>query len=395
MRIRKRTNVVIFTKYLYRWNLDLLHFIGFFTNAHLFTLGTYGNYPWKKLEKSIDTFGRMWVPAISDFLPNPKLFTKFLENKVHLLILYGAESLPAILLFYLSRLLRIFTIVVVEANQLEHPKSFFMRFLKSIKIKIIKNMYSKAHVIIVESHASQVYLKKILGVRRNDEIVRVHGINISLFKPLDLGEFAKRFGLGDDTRKIILFVGELSEYKGGDLLVESLQFLVQRGVKNFFVLIPSFGEIHRQYEDHISRLCKNRWLGIYNPLDDHDMPKLYSIADIVVAPSRLYTSKNSDRSPNSVIEALACGKVMIASYAGGIPTIVGNAGILIPPNNPEVLASKIQEVLAWDSSKYIDLQLKARAWAEKSLDMQKYARNLVGLYLEKSGVILEKNHRSD
>jgi glycosyltransferase involved in cell wall biosynthesis len=47
--------------------------------------------------------------------------------------------------------------------------------------------------------------------------------------------------------------------------------------------------------------------------------------------------------PNSVIEALAFGKPVIATKVGGIPEIVedGYNGILVPPQSPQHLAEAL------------------------------------------------------
>ena len=55
--------------------------------------------------------------------------------------------------------------------------------------------------------------------------------------------------------------------------------------------------------------------------------------------------------PNSVIEALACGRPVVATRVGGIPELVDDAaGILIPPRDSEALARALDQALAakWD-----------------------------------------------
>jgi len=47
----------------------------------------------------------------------------------------------------------------------------------------------------------------------------------------------------------------------------------------------------------------------------------------------------------TVLEAMACGCPIIASNRASIPEIVGNAGILIDPEKPEIIASAIADVL--------------------------------------------------
>lgn len=55
--------------------------------------------------------------------------------------------------------------------------------------------------------------------------------------------------------------------------------------------------------------------------------------------------------PNSVIEALACGRPVVATSVGGIPELVDlESGILVAPKDSEALAEALGEALSrrWD-----------------------------------------------
>lgn len=65
-------------------------------------------------------------------------------------------------------------------------------------------------------------------------------------------------------------------------------------------------------------------------------------ADICVIPSRW------DNSPNTVYEAMAAGKAVVASQVGGIPELVadGETGLLVPAGDPIALAEAIVKLLS-------------------------------------------------
>jgi len=44
-------------------------------------------------------------------------------------------------------------------------------------------------------------------------------------------------------------------------------------------------------------------------------------------------------------EAMACGLPVISTTGGALPEVVGNAGILVPPADPEALVKAITELL--------------------------------------------------
>lgn len=72
-----------------------------------------------------------------------------------------------------------------------------------------------------------------------------------------------------------------------------------------------------------------------------EMPKLYAQADVVLNPSTV------DNMPNAVLEAQACGVPLVSTRVGGVADIVddGVDGLLVPPAQPEEMASALQRLL--------------------------------------------------
>jgi glycosyltransferase involved in cell wall biosynthesis len=64
-------------------------------------------------------------------------------------------------------------------------------------------------------------------------------------------------------------------------------------------------------------------------------------AAVCVVPSR------SDNCPLTVIEALACGKPLVATRVGGIPELLEDSreGFLVPPDDPQALAERLELLL--------------------------------------------------
>jgi glycosyltransferase involved in cell wall biosynthesis len=75
---------------------------------------------------------------------------------------------------------------------------------------------------------------------------------------------------------------------------------------------------------------------------------------------------------------MACGKILIASAVGGIPTIVEDAAILIKPGSSIAIAQKINYVLT-NLETLEGLQLKARKRAEEELSINVYVRFLISM----------------
>jgi len=72
-----------------------------------------------------------------------------------------------------------------------------------------------------------------------------------------------------------------------------------------------------------------------------DIPALLTLLDVVVIPSF------EEGIPQSLTQALAMERPVVASAVGGIPEVVKDhvTGLLVPPRNPAILSEKIAFIL--------------------------------------------------
>jgi len=76
------------------------------------------------------------------------------------------------------------------------------------------------------------------------------------------------------------------------------------------------------------------WAG---PIDD--MPAAYSALDIAVSSSAF-----GEGCPNSIAEAMACGRSCVVTDVGDSAKVVGNMGVVVPPRCPGLLAEGVHRV---------------------------------------------------
>ncbi|WP_397222856.1 glycosyltransferase family 4 protein [Nocardiopsis lambiniae] len=91
-------------------------------------------------------------------------------------------------------------------------------------------------------------------------------------------------------------------------------------------------------------------------IDDTALAELIAAAQIAVVPS-FYEGFSLP-----AVEAMACGTPLIASHAGALPEVVGtdgDAGRLIPPGDPELLAAELTALLDDDTERE---RMGAAAW---------------------------------
>jgi glycosyltransferase involved in cell wall biosynthesis len=134
-----------------------------------------------------------------------------------------------------------------------------------------------------------------------------------------------------------LFVGNLVPL-GIELLVSASARLVAEKI-NFSCYLIGQGPSQLQLEQQIRELGLERTIHCLGSKSHDELPDWYRAADVVVLPSR------SERPPNVLLEALACGTRFVASDVGGIPEIAdGDRGKLVPPNGVEALA---KAMISW------------------------------------------------
>ena len=66
-----------------------------------------------------------------------------------------------------------------------------------------------------------------------------------------------------------------------------------------------------------------------------------------------------------VLEAMACGVPVVVSNRGSLPEIVGDAGIIVDPENPEDISYGIQKVLNMEINEYNGLKEKVSKRAKQ------------------------------
>jgi glycosyltransferase involved in cell wall biosynthesis len=107
------------------------------------------------------------------------------------------------------------------------------------------------------------------------------------------------------------------------------------------------------------------------------MPSLYNVSDLVVLPS-IYEPFGK-----VLVEAMACGKPVVATQTSGIPEVVLNneTGILVPPRRPTFLAQAIIKILS-DKKTSEKMGLKGRQRAIRLFTWQKVAERVHQAYKE-------------
>jgi glycosyltransferase involved in cell wall biosynthesis len=204
----------------------------------------------------------------------------------------------------------------------------------------------------------RVYERRVLPhlLRRADAVVSVSPAVTSRL-PLDApektflvppGVDSSIFVPGDDDAEgapTLLFVGRIertSAWKGIDILLEAFALLLRKLPEARLILVGDGDAVedHRNTAASLGILDQTEFRGA---LRGNALVEAYQQASVFVLPS----TTESEASPMTLTEAMACKKPVVASAVGGVPFMIddGRDGLLVPPGDPERLAAACLRLL--------------------------------------------------
>lgn len=183
-----------------------------------------------------------------------------------------------------------------------------------------------------------------------------------------------RAGLGaGDGRPLVLAAGRLARQKDYDTLLAAARVWARRVPRPLVVVAGDGPERDRLQRRIDAESLPVRLLG-----SRHDLPDLLAAADVYVLTSRW------EARPLVVQEALAAGVPVVATAVGGIPELVGDAAVLVPPGDAGRVAASVGELLD-DAPRRALLADGGRARAATWPDEDETARQVAGVYRELAG----------
>ena len=170
-----------------------------------------------------------------------------------------------------------------------------------------------------------------------------NGCNPSVFHLRDRG-VARALLAVDEKAELVLFVGRLDTAKGIEELLEAFASLASRRPNLRLAFVGDGpGSAHLQ--------SRAKHLSLGNRITLKGACSSQEVADWLAAANVLALPSYNEGYPNVVIEALSCGRPVIATNVGGILELVNKeSGILIAPRDSRAVARAIEEAMdrRWD-----------------------------------------------
>jgi glycosyltransferase involved in cell wall biosynthesis len=263
---------------------------------------------------------------------------KIIEINPDIVHVHGTYLPFSMVLILIKKLIDYPVILTVHASMQQEinstsvfPKKQYI-YLKLIPLfYYMKKSFDVADKIIVVSEPIKT---SITSWTKNKDKISVipNGVN--------LNEFDSSRGTENIRHPSILFLGRLVKVKGCDILIRSLP-TIKKSYPNIHVYIAGEGNQKHflQLLAHELNVIEN--LTFLGHIEGKKKCCIIKSVDLCVFPSR-YESFGL-----AVLEAMACGKAVVASNIGGLPDIVIDceSGYLFESANIEDFSEKVTQLL--------------------------------------------------
>ena len=201
------------------------------------------------------------------------------------------------------------------------------------------------------------------------------GATLERFNTKDDGaEIRKRYGIDGP---LVVYMGQLQGASYGDLFLRAVGIVAKEWPGVHFMVVGG-GERLPMLRSASEALGLGPRLSFTDYVPHEHIPKYLAAADIGVA-----TFERNEtticKSPLKIVEYLAAGTPIVASDVGEVRKMVGDAGIVVEPGDPEPVAEAISCLLG-DERLRARLSVAARRRAEEVYNWDATARNMLAAF---------------
>jgi glycosyltransferase involved in cell wall biosynthesis len=199
---------------------------------------------------------------------------------------------------------------------------------------VVPRSVLRADVLIAVSENTAADIVEIFGIERGRIVVVPHGVTPK-FRPMSAEERADARARLKLPERFILFVGTVEPRKNLDTLLDAWVLMRDRPD---LVVVGSWGWRYEAIREKMSRLGPR--LHHLESVNPDELPAIYNLARVVAHPAWY---EGFGLPP---LEAMACGTPVVVSDRSSLPEVVADAGLAVPPDDPEAWRKALEHVLA-------------------------------------------------
>ena len=285
------------------------------------------------LIKDIDRtlFGKIMTWVFTQYFYYPLLILKkILELKPDIVHIHGNHPpypiIGVLIRKFFKKIPVIFTVhgIYEMETRYEKPRTGIKR--KVNKYFIDKVLAYVPYIIVVSSP-----LKPLITKKTNSKIYMIpNGINLREIQNAEICNHIKV------KHPSVLFIGRLERIKGVDILLRAIS-IIKKEMPEICGYIMGDGSLENELKELTKKLDMEENVNFLGFKSEKEKYSYIKSVDICIIPSRY--------EPFGIVclEAMACGKPVVASNVGGLPYVIedGKSGLLFERGNAKDLANKI------------------------------------------------------
>lgn len=219
-----------------------------------------------------------------------------------------------------------------------------LRVRDAISRRLTQPVVQSAQRLVVVSEDLGRVATQEYGAQADRVRVIPNGCDASIFHTGDRNAARDALGLQQDA-EVVVYVGRLVAEKGLLELLDACRS-VSATLSNLQLVLVGEGPLQDELSRRIAAdaSLRVRLAGAQSPAD---VARWMTASNLVTLPSY------SEGHPNVLVEALACGRPVVATAVGGIPEVVdASSGVLVPVRDVPALADALVQVLdrSWDEA---------------------------------------------
>ena len=228
-------------------------------------------------------------------------------------------------------------VVMTVHNVLGHETNAVDRLLARL-------VFSFPDRFIVHTEENRRQLREVFGIRpERISVVPFGTLSIYDDGPVTGEEARRRLGLGREER-VLLFFGNIRDYKGLDVMLRAMPKIVEEVRQARLLIAGTCWTDWREYQRLIDGLGLAGHVRLHIGYVPSPMVKVYfRAADLAVLP---YVHFEAQSGPGNI--ATAFGTPMVVTRTGGLPSLVRDEGAVVPPGDADALARAVVACLTDD-----------------------------------------------
>jgi glycosyltransferase involved in cell wall biosynthesis len=217
------------------------------------------------------------------------------------------------------------------------------------------------------------------GVRAEKISILPNGVTSHRFQPLKRDKALQK-ALNVKGKTVIGYIGSVVAYEGLEYVVDAVALLIERGLHNIAVLVVGDGAVLEAIQTRVASQNIEAYFIFTGRIPHDEVEKYYSLVDIVPI-ARKGQPVCEMVSPLKPFEAMAMGKVVIASNVAALQEIIthGKNGLLFQKDDVVDLADNLETLIQKPKLRKT-IGKQAREWVVKKRDWRVISEHLHTVY---------------